>query len=257
MFILGFSSLNAQGASSIAQGFQSNDPNVVPGALVSLANGSPNTIELADSQNVQQMQGIVGSKSLIELSTGNSSVQIVADGTTEGLVSDINGTVKIGDKITASPIAGVGMKATTGTLVIGAAQQDLAKVKTTTREVTNTKGGRKTVHIGAVPIQVDKVFYQPPTGQVSFLPSALQGFANSVAGHQVSSARVMIAGLVILLLFVVVATLLYSTVKSSIISIGRNPLSENAVHKSLLEVGITVAGILVFSAVVVYMILIT
>ncbi len=257
MLILGVSSLSAQGASSIAQGFQTSDSDVVPGALVSLADGKANTIELSTSDNLQQLQGIAGNKSLIELSNGVGTVQVVTDGTTNALVSDINGSIKIGDRVTASPIAGVGMKATISTLVIGIAQQDFSGVKTASRTVTGTKGNKKTVHIGSVSVQVDKVFYQPPNTQNSFLPSSVQGFANSVAGHQVSAARVVIAGLLVFLLFVVITTLLYSTVKSSIISIGRNPLSENAVHKSLLEVGITVAGVLVFAVVVVYLILIT
>lgn len=251
------SSLHAQGESSIAQGFKTSDPNVVAGALVSLTSGTPNTVELSTSDKVEQMLGIAGTKSLIELSGGSGTVQVVTSGTTSALVSDINGVIKVGDRITASPIAGVGMKATISTLVIGVAQANLATTASKTQTVTDTKGKQQTVHIGTIPIQVDKVFYATSDQAPSFLPSGVQDFANSVAGHQVSSARVVIAGMLVVLLFVIVTVLLYSTVKSSIISIGRNPLSENAVHKSLLEVGVTVAGVLVFTVVVVYLILIT
>jgi len=250
--------LSAQGESSVAQGFQTNDPNVVTGAIVSLTSGTPNTVELATSDKADQMIGVAGSKSLIELSSGTGgSVQVVTSGSTLALVSDLNGSVGVGDRITASPIAGVGMKATTSTLVIGTAEANLSSQSTKEQAITDTKGKQKTVHIGAVPLQVDKVFYQPPDTPTSFLPNAVQDFANSVAGHEVSPVRVMVAGILIAMLFVIVTVLLYSTVKSSIISIGRNPLSENEVHKSLLEVGITIAGVLVFTVVVVYLILIT
>ncbi|HKU18303.1 MAG TPA: hypothetical protein VJP80_03430 [Candidatus Saccharimonadales bacterium] len=250
------SSLSAQGASSIAQGFQTTDSNVVPGALVGLKSRTPNTVELSSADKVEQMLGIAGNKSLIELTNGTGSVQVVTSGTTAALVSDINGSVKVGDRITASPIAGIGMKATTSTLVIGVAQANLANVTTSTRSVADIHGKQTTIHIGAIPIQVDKVYYEVPGQQGStFLPSSLQDFANSLAGHQVSPVRVLVAGLMVVLLFVIVAVVLYSTVKSSIISIGRNPLSENAVHKSLLEVGITVIGVLVFTVVVVYLVL--
>ncbi|HLZ14427.1 MAG TPA: hypothetical protein VKQ34_00370 [Candidatus Saccharimonadales bacterium] len=255
MLVLGVSSLSAQGASSIAQGFQTKDPNVVPGAIVSLTAGTPNTVELSTSDKLEQLLGIAGNKSLIELNSGAGSVQVVTSGNTTALVSDINGSVKIGDHITASPLAGIGMKATTSTLVIGTAQADLSSETTTTRTVTDIHGKQTTIHIGAVPVQVDKVFYQAPDQQPTFLPSSIQNFASNLVGHEVSPMRVLIAGILVVLLFVVVAVVLYSTIRSSIISIGRNPLSENAVHRSLLEVGVTVLGVLVFTVVVVYLVL--
>jgi len=254
--VICMSPLSAQGVSSIAQGFQTTDTNVVAGALVSLKD-TPNTVELSTPANDQDLIGIAGSKSLIELSSGKGSVQVVTDGTTAALVSDINGAINTGDHIAASPIAGVGMKATTSGVVVGTAQASLSGVSTTKQTVTDKKGRQTIVHIGSIPIQVDKVFYQAPQDTNSFLPPVLSDFANSVAGHQVSAVRVLAAAVLIALLFVAVTVLLYSSVRSSIISIGRNPLSENAVHKSLLEVGLTIVGVLVFTVIVVYRILTT
>jgi hypothetical protein len=256
-FLLGMSTLSAQGVSSIAQGFQTSDNGVVAGALVSLQKNKSNTVELSTAGNVQELIGIAGNKSLIELSSGTGTVQVVTNGTTEALVSDINGAVKTGDRVTSSPIAGVGMKATLSGVVVGTAQADLSKVETETRTVTDKKGKKVTVKIGAIPVQVDKVFYEAPSESNSFLPPVLTDFASSVAGHQVSPVRILAAALLIALLFVVVTILLYSAVRSSIISIGRNPLSEQAVHKSLLEVGLTIVGVLVFTVIVVYLILTT
>jgi hypothetical protein len=255
LLLIAVSTLSAEGASSIAQGFQTTDPNIVSGALVSLKGNTPNTVELSSSANVDQMTGIAGTKSLIELSNGVSGVQIVTSGVTQALVSDINGSVNTGDKVTASPIAGVGMRATTSTLIIGTAQANQTSVKTEARTIIDKNGKKKDVKIGAIPVQVDKVFYELPSDQNSFLPPALQGFANGVAGHQVSAIRVLIAALLVLFLFAAVTILLYSAVRSSIISIGRNPLSENAVRKSLLEVGLTVVGILAFTVIVIYLLL--
>jgi hypothetical protein len=204
---------------------------------------------------VSQLLGVAGTKSLIELSNGQSAVQIVTSGLTQALVSNINGTVKTGDKITASPIAGVGMKATSSILIIGTAQADLSSVKSETRSVTDKSGKRTDVKIGAIPLQVDKVFYEAPSDQNSFLPPALQGFANGIAGRQVSAVRVLVASVLVVFLFGTVSILVYSSIRSSIISIGRNPLSENAVRKSLLEVGLTVVGILAFTVIVIYLLL--
>jgi hypothetical protein len=255
MLVLMMSSMSVRGASSIAQGFLTDDSNVVSGAIASLKAGTANTVELATVENVDSMLGVAGTDSLIELSGGQGKVQIVTSGQTAVLVSDIAGTIKVGDKITASPIAGVGMKAMTSTVVIGTAQANLSSVKTESREVVSRSGKKQTVHIAAIPVQVDKVFYAAPDDTNSFLPPVLQSFAASLAGHQVSAVRVTLAGILVLLLFVVVTVLLYSAVRSSIISIGRNPLSESAVQKSLLQVGLTIVGILLFTVIVIYLIL--
>lgn len=254
LLLVAVSSLSVEGASSIAQGFQTSDKSVVPGALVSLKGNTPNTVELSTVSNLEQLIGVAGSSSLIELSNGAASVQVVTSGVTSTLVSDINGDIKNGDKITASPIEGVGMKATTSTLVVGTAQANLSSAKTETRTITDKSGHEATVSIGAIAVQVDKVFYEP-SGQNTFLPSSFQNFANSLAGHQVSAVRIVIATLLVLLLFAAVIILLYSAVRSSIISIGRNPLSENAVRKSLLEVGLTIVGVLAFTVITIYLIL--
>lgn len=257
VLVLAMSSLSVQGASSIAQGFETSDPNVVAGALVSLKTGTANNVELSTPANTDQMLGVAGEDSLIELSSGTGAVQIVTSGETRALVSDINGKVRTGDKITTSPIAGVGMKALTSTLVIGSAQANLDDVETETRTIKDKNGKQQTVHIGAVPVQVDKVFYEASQDRNAFVPPVLQDFASNLVGRQVSPIRVMFAAFLAIALFVVVSILLYSAVRSSIISIGRNPLSESAVRGSLVQVGLTVLGVSAFTIIVIYLILVT
>lgn len=249
------SPLSAQGVSSISQGFQTTDTNIVEGALVSLKPDTPNTVELANTERADKLIGVVGENPLIELSDGANSVQVVTSGLTKVLVSNINGDIKSGDRLTASPIEGVGMKATQSGVVAGIAQDDLSTVETSERTITDKDGNSQIVKIGMIPIQVDTVFFAGNAVGSSFMPSAIQQLANNIAGHEVSAIRVLIASLLLLLLLVSVVVLLYSSVKSSIISIGRNPLSETAVHKSLLQVGLTVVGLLAFTVILVYLIL--
>lgn len=255
VLILALSSLSVRGASSIAQGFQTDGPGIVPGALVSLKSGTANTVELSTVDNLDRLLGVSGEDSLIELSDGTNKLQIVTTGEATALVSDINGEVRTGDKITSSPIAGVGMKALTSTLIIGTAQANLSSVETDTHTITDRDGDKKTVRIGAVPIQVDKVFYEAIQDRNSYVPPVLQDFANNLVGEQVSPIRVMLASLLIAFVFASIVVLIYTSVRSSIISIGRNPLSENAVRKSLLQVGVTSFGVMCFTVVVVYLIL--
>lgn len=255
MFVLAFSSLSVQGASSIGQGFQTTETNIVEGALVSLKTDGANAVELSNTERASQLIGIVGDKPLIELSNDGNTVQVVTSGITNALVSDINGEVKAGDKVTASPIEGVGMKATESGIVVGTAQADLDKAQTSQRTISTKDGKQETVKIGMIPVQVDTIFYVGTHQGSSFLPSALQDVANTIAGRNVSPVRVIVAALLLVLLFASIIVLLYSAVKSSIISIGRNPLSENAVHKSLFQVGLTIVGLLAFTVILVYLIL--
>lgn len=247
--------VTAQGNSAIAQGFKTVDTGITPAALVAIQEGNTNSIELSNIDKNDRLVGIVSNNPLIELSDGGSSVQVVTSGLTIALVSDINGTIKNGDKITSSPIEGVGMKATESAVVIGTAQGDLDSVDTDTRDITTKDGKRKAVKIGLVPAQVSVAYYTIPEENSPFVPGFLQELANNVSGRNVSPVRVLVAALVLLLVFVSITVLIYSAVRSSIISIGRNPLSESAVRKSLFEVGLTVLAILIFSTLAIYLVL--
>ncbi len=248
---------SAQGNSSISQGFKTKDANISAAALVSMQQGNTSTVELSTLAGAQRLVGIAGEKPLIELSgnTGEGNLQVVTSGLTLALVSDINGEIVNGDKITASPIEGVGMKTTQSAMVVGTAQGNLSSVQTENRTITDKNGKTKTVHIGLLPVQVSVSYYTVPSESSAFVPGFLQSLANNVAGRNVSPMRVLVAALILLLLFVSVTVLLYSAVRSSIISIGRNPLSESAVRKSLLEVGLTVSAVLLFATLVIYLIL--
>lgn len=248
--------VSAQGNSSISQSFKTNNPNISAAAMVSLEKKGSNSIELAASTNKERLLGVVGDKPLIELSSGISGVQVVTSGLTLTLVSDINGTVVNGDRITASPIEGIGMKLTQSSMIVGIAQGNLKDVSTEKRTITDKEGKKQTVHIGLLPVQIGVTYYpMPKSGTAAFVPSFLQDLADSLTGHSVSPLRVLVAALIMLLLFTSVSVLLYSAVKSSIISIGRNPLSETAVRKSLLEVGLTVGAVLLFASLAIYLVL--
>ena len=203
------------------------------------------------------MVGVVGQKPLIELSNNGQEVQVVISGTTQTLVSDINGDVKAGDKITASPINGVGMKAVDSSLVVGTAQNDLGSVTTTTKSVKDKQGQDVQVKIGLVSTQINVTYYVAPDEQKTFLPPFLQALANAVAGKDVSPVRVIVSSIVLIFGFIAIAVMLYSSTRSSIISIGRNPLSEGAVRKSLFEVGATALGILLVMLIAIYLVLTT
>jgi hypothetical protein len=245
----------AQSNSSLAQGYSvdSGRGQIVAGALVSLKANS-RSVELAATDTADRLVGVVDQKPLLVISDGSQQSQVVLSGTTAVLVSDVNGAIKAGDKITASPIAGVGMHATSDARVVGTAQNDFDLSKAQTESITDIHGQSHTVHLGYVQLQVGLANYQAPGS--NFLPPFVQNLANNVAGKQVSLIRVVFATVLLLFSFISVAILISSSIRSAMISIGRNPLAAVNIRKSLYQVGGVTLLVLGATLVACYLILI-
>jgi hypothetical protein len=226
--------VNAQSSSTIAQSFKpdSSQGDIVPGALVS-TKGDKNTVELATLSSSNRLVGIVDNSPLVSISGGGQEVEVVLSGTTNVLVSDMNGAIRSGDKITVSPVAGVGMRATTDSQVVGTAQNAF---KETDRKTITDRGGKShQIHLGYVRAQIGLAGYQAPGSD--FLPPFIQNAANGIAGRPVSIIRVLICSTLLILGFTTVVILVYTSVRASMTSLGRNPLAARAIRKSLYQVG--------------------
>ena len=242
---------------AISQGFTTKEP-VIPGTILSLESNATNSVVKGSLNTASDLVGVVGEGSLVELSreSNEKQVQVVTSGVTEVFVSDINGLVDSGDKITISPINGVGMKVLESGTIIGTAQEDFNRATSVTeQEVIDKDGNRTKVKVGLLNVQVNVSYFEKLEQNKTILPSFISDIANTIAGRSVSPVRV-IAALVVLLVGVgAITVLLYSSVRSSIISIGRNPLASSAVNRSLFEVALFALGILLIMLVGVYLIL--
>lgn len=251
--------VQADDSGAISQGFTANTSNVAPGALISLVSGK-GTVTPASSNNVENLVGVASDKPLVELSgSSGNAIQVVVSGTVKALVSDVNGEIKTGDKITASPLSGIGMKATNSTEVVGTAQSNLSSVPTVQKSVTSADGKSMKANVGLLPVVVNVAYYSASNqaGLSTFVPPFLQTVANAVSGHQVSPLHVLLSGIALILGFAVAAVMLYVSIRSGVISIGRNPLAEGALRKGLVDVVIAAMGVLVITVVVVYVILLS
>lgn len=250
---------SVHGESSISQGFQTSSQNISNGSLISVTTSGGTSAGPANSKNVSNLVGVAGNKPLIELSNGNSNnLQVIVGGSASTLVSDINGDVKIGDKITASPVDGIGMKAVNSVEIVGTAQSDLKSVQTVSQSITKSDGSKSTIKVGAIPVEVNVSYYTAPTNKSAasqFLPPMLQNLANSVSGKQVSPWRVLMASVALLLGFVASMVMLYASVRNNMISIGRNPLASGALHKGFLDVAMFAVGILIITLATTFVIL--
>lgn len=243
----------AQGG--ISQGYQTSATNLSQGELVSLVSSGSSQVQAATLSNASNLVGVAADKPVLELSgNGKSDVQVVVGGTSYVLVSDANGAVNAGDKITVSPLGGIGMKALGSSEIIGTAQRSLKNTKTVTEQAKGKDGKQITVHVGLVPVAVNVVYYSsaPSAGNVSaFVPPFFQNLANAVAGKAVSPLRVLLGAITLLLGFIAVMVMLYVAVRSGVISLGRNPLAANALRRGMFDIFLAALGVLMITGVIV------
>jgi hypothetical protein len=245
----------AQSSQAIAQGFKTsgNTEDFVTGVLVSAKQGDSKSVELATSDTVERLIGVIDKDPLLVVSAGEEEAQVVISGSTNVVVSDINGEIHEGDRITASPIAGVGMLATSDSKVIGAAQSGLNIASSRTQTITDSSGRSHEIHIGYVQLQVSVALYQVPGS--SFLPAFIQDAANSIAGRQVGLIRVLISSFLAIFGVGSVGIFIYSSVRAAVVSLGRNPLAAPDVRKSLYQIGGIAVAILAGTMLASYLII--
>ena len=246
----------ASAITSISQGFLTTDDTPL-GAIVSLQNNSTDYVSSATTKNANNILGVVISagSSLLSLSDGRTNqIQVATSGVVQVLVSDINGSVSSGDSITASPINGVGMKATSNSKVVGIAQDSLSASHGSNESYTDDKGQKHAVLIGEVPVLVNPSYYykQP---EKTIIPSAIQNIANALAGKAVNSLPIIISIVIFIVTLIIVVSIIYSMIHSSIISVGRNPMSQAAIYRNMIQMSGLVIIILAVAVTSIYMVL--
>lgn len=245
---------NTLAASTISQGYSTIDKLAV-GSIVSLATNSADKVVPATSLNSDNILGVVINQndSLLSLTNGSESqVQVVTGGTVQVLVSDINGPIASGDHITSSPIAGVGMKASGNVRVIGIAQGNITNASNQSYiDKTNVK---QSISVGTAPVLVSVSYYFKEPDK-TIIPSAIQNVANSLAGRSVSTLPIVISGIIFLIMIIIVSSIIFSMVRNSIISVGRNPMSQSAIYRDLVQLSALVLVILAVGISAIYLIL--
>lgn len=246
----------AHGLTSISQSYTTTG-RIPLGSIVSLEKDSSDKVVAAASSNADSLLGVVinANSSLLSLSNSEENqAQVTTTGTVQVLVSNINGQLLRGDHITASPISGVGMKATANVRTIGIAQGDLTTNKNAEQTYKDKDGVSHTVIIGEIPVLVNvSYFFKEPDKTI--VPSALQNIANALAGKTVSTLPIIISSAIFVVMLVVVVSIIYSMIRSSIISVGRNPMSQSAIYRDLIQLSALVIVILAVGLIAIYMIL--
>ncbi len=227
------------------------------GSIVSLKNNTNDEVIAANNSNVENLLGVIvnpGNSILSVTSDQKNTAEVATNGVLQVLVSDINGAINNGDQITASPIDGVGMKANQNVRVIGIAQGALDTRSGSKQSYADKNGKKKTVFIGQIPLQVAvSYFFKEPDKTI--VPAAIQNVANTLAGKNVSTLPIIISVAIFIITIIVVVSIVFAMVRSSIISVGRNPMSQSAIYRDLIQLSALVMAILAVGMISIYLVL--
>lgn len=220
------------------------------GMIVGAKKSDNGKVSALSLDNLSDMLGVAISATDAPITLSGDSpsqVYVATSGEYNVLVSDQNGAIKTGDYISISSLNGIGMKALdTEPTVLGRAAADLTDKNIIQANVQIKQGTKvvSTVSIGAIPVDIG-VANNPKGGHgTGNLPGFLQVAAGNIADKPVSSGRVYLSLAVLILAAFIAGSLLYSGVRGSLLSIGRNPLAKKYIIRGLLQTILT--GMIVF-----------
>lgn len=233
------------------------------GTIVELTGKDANGVKVASKANLQNMFGVVVDRNLLPVTISNPGLQnqvyVAASGTYSVLVSTEGDSIASGDYVTLSSIDGVAMKAGTDEpTVFGRANAPFdgkgVTLGTTTLKDTTGKTN-KTVTLGSIPVTIDIKKNPNIKSTKSDLPEVLQRVGQAIAEKEVSPVRIYLSMGITILSVIAAIVIIYSGIRNSVISIGRNPMSKKSIFRALLEIILTSILILIIGLFAVYLLL--
>lgn len=224
-------------AQTVLQGYAS-DEMLQKGMLVTLKKDDQTKVQAVTDETIADLKGVVAdaNDSPVTLSGDGRKVFVASTGSYEVLVSNENGKIEQGDYITGSSLNGIAMKAgDIQSVVLGRAVGKFEGGGDSIGKSTAKSGD--TVSFGR--IQVDIGIGKNPLQKTPIkdkVPDALQKLTTTIAEKPVSTLRIYLALVVLVVTAMVAGTTLFSGVRSTVISIGRNPLSKGIIFRGLFQV---------------------
>jgi len=238
LMVLGMAPVWASSA-NISHSYKA-DESIPNGSVVSLDPQHSGYVQLATTANGSRVLGValLNSDSLLAVDSDNAPIQVAINGSVNTLVSTLNGNIKVGDQISVSPFGGIGMGAMPGTHVVGIAQTAFNNTSSgaTAESVKDKTGQTRQIEVGYVRLSIAVgTAGNAGTGGTPQL-NLLQKLVKSLTGHTVSIIRILLSIVVTIISIVSLVTLIYASIYGSIVSIGRNPLAQHAVFRTLTSV---------------------
>lgn len=265
LFVASVSMLGAASAQAVTQAYSTDMP-LQRGMIVRVSEKDKSKVEPLVADSILKMEGVVvaANDAPVTLSDETGSTQQVFVATTgkyNVLVSNQNGVIKSGDPVTISSLAGIGMAASDKqSLIVGKALSDFDGKSQVSGTSTLKGPDGKDITVKLALIGVDINISRNPREaskdrQVIPVLAFLQSGANAVANKTVDPARLYIGVLILFLSMALAGSILYAGVRSSIVSIGRNPLAKSSIVRNLVQIILVSIIILIIGMLGVYLIL--
>jgi hypothetical protein len=234
-----------------------SDQNIPNGSLVSIDPNKSDYVELSNTSNDAQLLGVtLASKdSLLAFDPSNTTIQVATSGIVYVRVSTVNGDIKIGDQVTASPFSGLGMEAGQNRHEIGIAQTPFSysSSQATVENVTDKNGKSHTIKVGYIRISIALGTYS--TSGNGSQANFMQLLIKSWTGHTIPTSRILLSILVGFITILLAGTIVYASIYGSIVSVGRNPLAQHAIYKSVASVMVLALFTFTIASVTIYYLL--
>lgn len=236
------------GAQTVTQGYGS-DEQLQRGMIVRLKKEDTTKVAPLTPNTIVEMNGVVvdSQDAPVTLSQEGQKFFVAKTGKFEVLVNTQNGPIQSGDYITISALTGIGMKAGTSELfVVGRALNsfDGETGAIGSAKISDSSGGQRTVSIGRVLTDISVARNPLLKSTEPSVPEFLRRASEALAGKPVAAVRIYIGLLIFTVSTIIAGSLLYSGVRSAIISIGRNPLSKKSILRGMFQVILT--GLMIF-----------
>jgi hypothetical protein len=236
-------------AQSVTQGYGA-DVVLQQGMIVGLKKDDLRKVEPVNKDQFDRVHGIVvgANDSAVLIGRENEKVYVATGGRFTVLVSDQKGNINQGDFVTVSSVSGIGMKSgEDDPIVVGKALESFKATDNNqviaTASVKESGGKQRQLKLGHVLVDIS-VGKNPRLKLDSNLPEALRRASELIAGKAVSPIRVYISLVVLIVTSIIAGSLIYSAVRSSLIAVGRNPLSKKSIIRGLFQV--VIIGLMVF-----------
>lgn len=232
------------------------------GSIVQLTGSEANRVKVATKAELQNMFGVAVDRNQMLVTTSNNlknETYVAASGTYTTLVSTEGGAISVGDYLTMSSIDGVAMKAGTDeSTVFGRANQnfDGKGIVLGTADVKDTSGNvAKKVQLGSVPVTIDIKHNPNDQSTKANLPEILERIGETIAQKEVNPIRIYLSIAILIVTVAAAIVMLYSGIRNSVVSIGRNPMSKKSIFRALVQVILTSLLILIIGVFAVYLLL--
>jgi hypothetical protein len=242
------SAINPLQAQTVTTGYGA-DIRMQRGMIVQLKKSDTTKVEPVTAETNEEMHGVVvdPNDAPVTISSEGQKVFVATTGHFQVLVSSQAGDILPGDYITVSAIHGIGMKAgDQDPLIVGRALEafDSQSLQVGTSTIDNSDGSKTEVRLGRISTDIGVSRNPLLKGEEPNLPEFLRKATEAIAGEPVNPVRAYLSVVVFLIGGFIAGSILFSGIRSSIIAIGRNPLSKKSIIKGLLQVILT--GLIIF-----------